>query len=99
MTVTDRIDELRAEAEAASAAGGLHLLTATRREIEDVFLGLGFAVVEGPEVEWVAYNFDALNHDPAHPARGRSDTFYVTTPGAEGADEVVLRTHTSPMQV
>jgi phenylalanyl-tRNA synthetase alpha chain len=71
--------------------GRLHLLTATRREIEDVFCGLGFTVVEGPEVELVHYNFDALNHDPAHPARGRSDTFYI-------ADDVVLRTHTSPMQ-
>jgi phenylalanyl-tRNA synthetase alpha chain len=74
------------------AVGGLHLLDATRREIEDVFVGLGYTVAEGPEVERVYYNFDALNHDPAHPARLRSDTFYV-------ADDVVLRTHTSPMQV
>lgn len=73
-------------------AGGLHLLTQTRREIEDVFVGMGFTIAEGPEVERVYYNFDALNHDPAHPARLRSDTFYV-------ADEIVLRTHTSPMQV
>jgi phenylalanyl-tRNA synthetase alpha chain len=73
-------------------AGGLHLLTQTRREIEDVFVGLGYTVAEGPEVERVYYNFDALNHAPAHPARLRSDTFYV-------ADDVVLRTHTSPMQV
>jgi len=72
--------------------GRLHLLTATRREIEDVFLGLGFSVVEGPEVETVANNFDKLNHDPAHPARSVSDTFYVS-------DAIVLRTHTSPMQV
>src|SRR3954465_1414952 len=56
--------------------GRLHILTAVRREIEDVFCGLGFTGVEGPEVEFVHYNFDALNHDPAHPARGRSDTFY-----------------------
>src|SRR5215213_9686215 len=73
-------------------SGGLHLLTQTRREIEDVFVGLGYTVAEGPEVEHVYYNFDALNHDPAHPARLRTDTFYV-------ADDVVLRTHTSPMQV
>jgi phenylalanyl-tRNA synthetase alpha chain len=72
--------------------GRLHLLTATRREIEDVFLGLGFRVVQGPEVEHVYYNFDALNHSPTHPARLWSDTFYVS-------DEVLLRTHTSPMQV
>jgi phenylalanyl-tRNA synthetase alpha chain len=72
--------------------GRLHLITQTRREIEDVFIGLGFDVVEGPEVDTVFYNFDALNHDPAHPARSTSDTFYV-----EGGD--VLRTHTSPMQI
>jgi phenylalanyl-tRNA synthetase alpha chain len=72
--------------------GRLHLLTATRREIEDVFLGLGFDVMEGPEVDSVYYNFDALNHAPTHPARAWSDTFYVT-------DDVVLRTHTSPMQI
>ena len=47
--------------------GGLHLLSSTRREIEDVFLGLGFKIVEGPEVETVYYNFDALNHAPTHP--------------------------------
>ena len=72
--------------------GRLHILTATRREIEDVFLGLGFDVVEGPEVDTVFYNFDALNHTPTHPARQESDTFY--TPAGH-----VLRTHTSPMQV
>jgi phenylalanyl-tRNA synthetase alpha chain len=55
-------------------------------------VGLGFTVVEGPEIDTVHYNFDALNHSPTHPARDRSDTFYV-------ADDVVLRTHTSPMQI
>src|SRR5919112_3600420 len=75
----------------ATPVGRLHVLTATRREIEDVFLGLGFRVVEGPETELVYYNFDSLNHAPTHPARQPSDTFYV-------ADDVVLRTHTSPMQ-
>ncbi len=73
-------------------AGRLHLITAMRREIEDVFLGLGFRVVEGPEVETVYYNFDALNHAPQHPSRLLTDTFYVS-------DDVLLRTHTSPMQV
>jgi phenylalanyl-tRNA synthetase alpha chain len=72
--------------------GGLHVLTSTRRELEDIFLGLGFTVMEGPEVESVHYNFDALNHSPTHPARARTDTFYVSA-------EEVLRTHTSPMQV
>jgi phenylalanyl-tRNA synthetase alpha chain len=72
--------------------GRLHLLTQTRREIEDVFIGLGFNVAEGPEVETVYYNFDALNHSVTHPARARTDTFYVT-------DDILLRTHTSPMQI
>ena len=72
--------------------GHLHLITATRRELEDIFVGLGFRVVEGPEVELDYYNFTALNHPPGHPARMLQDTFYVS-------DEVVLRTHTSPMQV
>jgi phenylalanyl-tRNA synthetase alpha chain len=72
--------------------GRLHILTSTRRELEDIFLGLGFTVMEGPEVESVHYNFDALNHSPNHPARARTDTFYVS-------EETVLRTHTSPMQV
>jgi phenylalanyl-tRNA synthetase alpha chain len=75
--------------------GHLHLLTATRREIEDVFLGLGFRIAEGPEVETVYYNFDALNHAPTHPARDRLDTFYVDGSGGE----TLLRTHTSPMQI
>jgi phenylalanyl-tRNA synthetase alpha chain len=74
------------------AAGRLHVLTATTRELEDVFVGLGFTVLEGPEVETVRYNFDALNHSLTHPARARTDTFYV-------ADDIVLRTHTSPMQI
>ncbi len=72
--------------------GRLHVLTSTRRRLEDVFLGLGFTVMEGPEIETVHYNFDALNHSPTHPARARTDTFYV-------APDTVLRTHTSPMQI
>jgi phenylalanyl-tRNA synthetase alpha chain len=73
-------------------AGHLHLITETRREIEDIFLGLGFSVAEGPEVEYDYYNFTALNHPPGHPARMLQDTFYLS-------DEVLLRTHTSPMQI
>jgi phenylalanyl-tRNA synthetase alpha chain len=60
--------------------GRLHVLTATWRELEDIFVGLGFTVLEGPEVETVHYNFDALNHGPTHPARARTDTFYVQAP-------------------
>jgi phenylalanyl-tRNA synthetase alpha chain len=93
------------------AVGRLHVLTATTRELEDIFVGLGFTVLEGPEVETVHYNFDALNHSPTHPARARTDTFYVRNPGgpaggdraagtaAGGPEELVLRTHTSPMQI
>ncbi|HYF28116.1 MAG TPA: phenylalanine--tRNA ligase subunit alpha, partial [Baekduia sp.] len=87
----DRVD-VTLPASPPQPVGTLHVLTEMRRELEDVFLGLGFTVMEGPEVETVHFNFDALNHDPAHPARARTDTFYV-------ADDVVLRTHTSPMQV
>jgi phenylalanyl-tRNA synthetase alpha chain len=86
------------------AIGRLHVLSATRRELEDIFLGLGFTVMEGPEVETVHYNFDALNHSPTHPARARTDTFYVRRGDArsgapDASEELVLRTHTSPMQV
>ena len=73
-------------------AGHLHVINQTRRDIEDVFLGLGFSVAEGPEVEWDYYNFEALNMPASHPARAMQDTFYL-------AEQVVLRTHTSPMQV
>ena len=76
----------------AQPVGRLHVLSSTRRQLEDIFLGLGFTVMEGPEIETVHYNFDALNHSPTHPARARTDTFYVS-------EDLVLRTHTSPMQV
>jgi phenylalanyl-tRNA synthetase alpha chain len=72
--------------------GHLHLVTQIRRRMEDIFVGLGFSVLEGPEVEYDYYNFTALNHPPEHPARGPQDTFYF-------AEQVLLRTHTSPMQV
>jgi phenylalanyl-tRNA synthetase alpha chain len=72
--------------------GRLHLLTQVKREIEDVFLGMGFEVYEGNEVTDVWHNFDALTTDPGHPSRSPSDTFYLS-------DEVLLRTHTSPDQV
>ena len=87
----DRVD-VTLPGEPPQPVGRLHLLTQTWRELEDVFVGLGFTVMEGPEIETTHYNFDALNHSPTHPSRERSDTFYV-------ADDVVLRTHTSPMQI
>ncbi|MCK4857417.1 MAG: phenylalanine--tRNA ligase subunit alpha [candidate division Zixibacteria bacterium] len=72
--------------------GKLHLITRTVDDIVDIFYGMGFEVALGPEVEEEYYNFGALNFPPDHPARDMQDTFYV-------ADDVVLRTHTSPIQV
>ncbi len=78
------------------SAGHLHLVTQTRDELEDTFISMGFDVVEGPEVETDWYNFEALNMPPDHPARGMWDTLYLRL----GAPEtVLLRTHTSPVQV
>jgi phenylalanyl-tRNA synthetase alpha chain len=100
--VADRID-VTLPADPLPAIGRLHLMTQTRREIEDVFVGLGFNVAEGPEVETVYYNFDALNHAPTHPARLLSDTFYIRTspdpPDIFDPETALLRVHTSPMQI
>jgi len=74
--------------------GRPHLLTQVEREIVDVFVGLGFGVADGPEIEAGRYNFDLLNIPADHPARGTMDTIYV-----DEAADVVLRTHTSPVQV
>jgi phenylalanyl-tRNA synthetase alpha chain len=92
------------------ATGHLHLLNRTRREIEDVFIGLGYRVMEGPEVEHDYYNFTALNHPPGHPARLTQDSFSVDPESLPsgvvnedglppGPKDVLWRTHTSPMQV
>ena len=95
----DRVD-VTLPGDPAPAVGRLHLLSRTRREIEDVFVGLGFDVADGPHVETVYYNFDALNHSPTHPSRLWSDTFYVSGPDAvDRPDSLLLRTHTSPVQV
>jgi phenylalanyl-tRNA synthetase alpha chain len=72
--------------------GRLHILTQVKREIEDVFLGMGFEVYEGDEVTDAWHNFDALTTDPGHPSRSPTDTFYLS-------DDVLLRTHTSPDQI
>ncbi len=97
-SLADDLVDITLPGSPAEPRGHHHLLSATRREIEDVFCGLGYTVVEGPEVESVHYNFDALNHDPSHPARARSDTFYIESEKT-GADAPLLRTHTSPMQI
>jgi phenylalanyl-tRNA synthetase alpha chain len=75
--------------------GAIHPLTKTIWEIVDIFIGLGYVVAEGPEVELSIYNFDALNTPPEHPSRSPQDTFYI-----EGSNETVcLRSQTSPMQM
>jgi len=78
------------------ARGHLHLVTQVQRELEDIFTGLGYRIAEGPEVEDDWHNFEALNIPPAHPARSMQDTLYVKLGGEE---QVMLRTHTSPVQI
>jgi len=73
--------------------GSLHPVTRVRREIEDQFASMGYAILDGPEVELEHYNFDDLNTPPDHPARESMDTFWTTTPG------LCMRSHTSPVQV
>ncbi len=77
--------------------GGLHPITLTERAIVEAFAGMGFHVVEGPEVETEYYNFDALRIPADHPARDSMDTFYLET--GEGERPLLLRTHTSPNQI
>jgi phenylalanyl-tRNA synthetase alpha chain len=79
------------------ALGSRHPLRQTFEEIERIFLSLGYTVVSGPEMETPYYNFEALNIPEHHPARDNMDTFYMATPA--GAAPLLLRTHTSPMQV
>ena len=72
--------------------GHCHPLTIVRKEIEDIFISLGYTIEDGPEIESTYYNFDALNFPISHPARDPRDTFYI-------AENLLLRTHTSPVQV
>lgn len=74
--------------------GSLHPITQVTRELEDLFTSMGYVVLDGPEVERDWYNFEALNITKDHPARDSQDTFYI-----EGKGDLVLRTHTSPVQV
>jgi phenylalanyl-tRNA synthetase alpha chain len=95
----DRVD-VTLPADPLPAVGRLHLITRTRREIEDVFLGLGYNVADGPEVERVYYNFDALNTPVMHPSRLLTDTFYVSpVDDIFDPETLLLRVHTSPMQI
>lgn len=105
--ISEKMDSLKKEAKAAKLEaeaidvtepgrveklGASHLITKTIDEITDIFMSMGFSVAEGPEVETVYYNFDALNAGPNHPSRDMTDTFYID-------DKVILRTQTSPIQV
>ena len=94
----DRVDmtELAMSANASRRRGRMHLVTQATERLEDVFIGLGFQIAEGPEVETDFYNFEALNMPPSHPARSMWDTLFIESdePGS-----VVLRTHTSPVQI
>src|SRR3989454_9593000 len=77
--------------------GSRHLVRQVQEEIERIFLSIGFSVVEGPEIETPYYNFEALNIPEYHPVRDDMDTFYLNVP--PGAKPLLLRTHTSPMQI
>ena len=77
---------------APSTLGHIHPLTLVQRELEDIFIGMGFSIADGPEVELDYYNFEALNIPPNHPARDTQDTFYIT-------ENILLRSQTSPVQV
>lgn len=89
-------DVVTADVRGPLTLGHPGLIAITQRELEDVFVAMGFSVAEGPEVESDWYNFEALNIPPAHPARGMWDTLYVDLGDPE---TVVLRTHTSPTQI
>ncbi|MDD2353865.1 MAG: phenylalanine--tRNA ligase subunit alpha [Patescibacteria group bacterium] len=84
----------------AMKRGHLHPITIIQREVEDLFTGLGFSIISGPELESDYFNFTALNMPPLHPARDMQDTFYVTN-GKDDNEELdmVMRTHTSPVQI
>ncbi len=102
LAALDRRERLRAERldltelTGRSTRGHTHLVTQTHERLEDVFVGLGFTIAEGPEVESDWYNFQALNMPPAHPARSMWDTLFVDW---GEPSSVVLRTHTSPVQI
>lgn len=95
---SERVDmsEIAMSANVERRLGRMHLVTQAMERLEDVFIGLGFQIAEGPEVETDFYNFEALNMPPSHPARSMWDTLFVES-DVDGS--VVLRTHTSPVQI
>lgn len=98
--ISAKLEELKLKSEVIdvtmpgkrNAQGHLHPLTKVLNHIKDIFIGMGFQIADGPEVEYDYYNFEALNIPPNHPARDTQDTFYIS-------DNIVLRTQTSPMQI
>ena len=100
--VSAAVLEAKLEAEAvdvtipgqAIALGHQHPMNMVLQQIKDIFVGMGYTVVDGPEVELASYNFTRLNIEEGHPSRDRSDTFYF-----DDNDQVLLRTQTSPMQI
>ncbi|WP_166996180.1 phenylalanine--tRNA ligase subunit alpha [Paramicrobacterium fandaimingii] len=101
ITVVEKAAQLKAEAVDVTALasrytpGSRHPLTMLQDRVSDIFVGMGWEIAEGPEVESEWYNFDALNFDADHPARAMQDTFFVDP----ASSHLVLRTHTSPVQV
>lgn len=83
----------------APSLGRLHPSTQMLRQISDIFVTMGFEVIEGPDVEWEYYCFDALNIPPDHPARDMWDTLWIDFETEDGRRPMLLRTHTSPMQI
>ncbi len=81
------------------ARGHIHPISRIQAELEDLFLSMGFMVLDGPELESDFYNFEALNIPSSHPARDMQDTFYVDLKNQQGQFDLVMRTHTSPVQV
>jgi phenylalanyl-tRNA synthetase alpha chain len=79
--------------------GTIHPITRVLYELGEIFSSMGFEIVEGPEVEWDYYNFEALNIPKEHPARDSMQTFWVDSPPSQDGREMLLRTHTSPMQI
>jgi phenylalanyl-tRNA synthetase alpha chain len=80
-------------------SGARHPVTTVGERLADVFVAMGYEIAEGPEVEAEWYNFDALNFPPDHPAREMQDTLFVAAPDGSESSGVVLRTHTSPVQI
>jgi phenylalanyl-tRNA synthetase alpha chain len=109
LVLTERIRRSELESErldlteslGTGQVGHVHPITQTWERLEDVFVGMGFGIEDGPELETDWFNFEALNLPPAHPARSLWDTLYLDASEIEGVgpDELVLRTHTSPVQV